>query len=97
MPAVRMISVWPIASTPTTITCCRISEKFWPVRKRSLCEAKKTHASSSAMNGPSVDTGGRCSSTPCHPVPLVATVEWTLPTTSSPKGPGAWPGLWSER
>ena len=28
MPAVRMISVWPIAITPTTITCCRISDKF---------------------------------------------------------------------
>ena len=28
MPAVRMISVWPIASVPTTITCWMISEKF---------------------------------------------------------------------
>ena len=45
MPAVRMIRVWPIAITPTTITCCRISEKFSPVRKRSLCAAKKAHAS----------------------------------------------------
>ena len=52
MPAVRMISVWPMAMTPTTMTCCRISEKFSPLRKRSLCVAKKTHASSSAMNGP---------------------------------------------
>ena len=34
-----------------------------PVRKRSVWEAKKMQASSSAMNGPSVDTGGRCSST----------------------------------
>ena len=30
MPAVRMISVWPIASVPITITCWKISEKFWP-------------------------------------------------------------------
>ena len=28
MPAVRMISVWPIASVPITITCWKISEKF---------------------------------------------------------------------
>ena len=28
MPAVRMISVWPMASVPTTITCWMISEKF---------------------------------------------------------------------
>ena len=26
IPAVRITSVWPIARTPTTITCCRISE-----------------------------------------------------------------------
>ena len=58
MPAVRMISVWPIAITPTTITCCRISEKFSPLRKRSVCVAKKTQASSSAMKGPSVPSGG---------------------------------------
>ena len=36
MPAVRMISVWPMAMTPTTITCCRISEKFSPLKKRSV-------------------------------------------------------------
>ena len=41
-----------MAMTPTTITCCRISEKFSPVRKRSVCVAKKTQASSRAMNGP---------------------------------------------
>ncbi len=28
MPAVRMITVCPMAMTPTTITCCRMSEKF---------------------------------------------------------------------
>ncbi len=26
MPAVRMISVWPIARAPTTATCCMISD-----------------------------------------------------------------------
>jgi hypothetical protein len=36
MPAVSTISVWPIAITPTTITCCRISERFSPVRKVGL-------------------------------------------------------------
>ena len=54
MPAVRMTSVWPMAMTPTTITCCRMSEKLPPVRKRSDCDAKKPQATSSAMNGPSV-------------------------------------------
>ena len=34
MPVVRMTSVWPIASTPTTITCCRIREKLGPERNR---------------------------------------------------------------
>ena len=48
MPAVRMIRVCPMAMTPTTITCCRMSEKFWPVRKRSVCDAKNAHAASSA-------------------------------------------------
>ena len=72
MPAVRMMSVCPMASTPTTMTCCRISEKFWPERNRSLCVAKKAHAASSAMNGPSVDSGGRCSMTACHPLPPLA-------------------------
>jgi hypothetical protein len=28
MPAVRITNVWPIASTPTTITCWRTSERF---------------------------------------------------------------------
>ena len=58
MPAVRMISVCPMAMTPTTITCCRMSAKFWLVRKRSLWVAKKTQASSRATKGPSVPIGG---------------------------------------
>ena len=49
-----------MARTPTTMTCCRISEKFWPVRNRSLCVAKKAHARRSAMNGPSAASGGLC-------------------------------------
>ena len=53
MPAVRMISVWPIAITPTTITCCRISDRFSPLKKRSVVKAKKMQAISSAMKGPS--------------------------------------------
>jgi len=58
MPAVRMISVWPIAIVPTTITCCRISEKFCTDRKRSLWVLKKITASSSAITGPRVASGG---------------------------------------
>ncbi len=53
MPAVRMISVWPIASVPITITCWKISEKFWPERKRSLWVVKKMQTASSAISGPS--------------------------------------------
>src|SRR6218665_1040664 len=62
MPAVRITSVWPIAITATTMTCCRISEKFCADKKRSLCEAKKAQARISAMKGPSVASvtcGGR--------------------------------------
>src|SRR6218665_2213743 len=62
MPAVRITSVWPIAITATTMTCCRISEKFCAEKKRSLCEEKKAQARISAMKGPSVASvtcGGR--------------------------------------
>ncbi|MNN29102.1 hypothetical protein D3C81_1426920 [compost metagenome] len=59
MPAVRMIRVWPMAMMPTTMTCCKIREKFWLLRKRSLCDAKKTQAASRAMTGPSLESGGR--------------------------------------
>ena len=53
MPAVRMISVWPMASVPMTITCWMINEKFWPVRNRSDCVAKNAHTTTSAISGPS--------------------------------------------
>ena len=53
MPAVRMISVWPMASVPITITCWMISEKFSVVRNRDDCVQKKRQAMSSANNGPS--------------------------------------------
>jgi hypothetical protein len=59
MPAVRMISVWPIAMTPTTMTCCRISEKLPADRKRSDWNEKNTQAASRASSGPSVAIGGR--------------------------------------
>ena len=61
MPAVRMIRVWPMAITPTTITCCRISEKFWPLKNCSVVAPKKAQAMINAMNGPSWLIGGnRC-------------------------------------
>jgi hypothetical protein len=56
MPAVRMISVWPMASVPTTITCWSTSERFEPDRKRSDLMEKKTTAIASASNGPATDT-----------------------------------------
>src|SRR6478736_3103816 len=58
MPAVRMIRVWPIAITPTTVTCCRISEKFSPLKNWSVVKPKATQAISRAMNGPSCPIGG---------------------------------------
>ena len=45
IPAVRITSVWPIASTPTTITCCSTSERFWAWRKRSVLTEKNAIAS----------------------------------------------------
>src|SRR5262245_609187 len=60
MPAVRMTIVWPMAITPTTITCCRISEMFGPVRNRSVWNAKNTQARRSARIGPDVGMLGRC-------------------------------------
>ena len=62
IPAVRMIRVCPMAMTLTTITCCRMSEKFCPVRKRSVCDAKNAQAASSARSGPNVAIGGMRSS-----------------------------------
>src|SRR5476649_641104 len=59
MPAVSMISVWPMAMTPTTITCCKISEKFWPLKKRSDSSEKNRPAASRAKTGPSTVTAGR--------------------------------------
>ena len=56
MPAVRMISVWPIASVPITITCWRISEKFVGSRNWSDCVVKNAHANSRANSGPSCAT-----------------------------------------
>src|SRR3990172_1935999 len=64
IPPVRMTSVWPMASVPTTITCCKMSEKFALVRKRSVCVAKKTHARSSAAAGPRIGTPRRRSTIP---------------------------------
>src|SRR6266511_5394670 len=55
IPAVRMMSVWPIARVPTTITCCTTSDRLPPVRNRDDWAVKKTTASSSAMIGPRVE------------------------------------------
>ena len=63
MPAVRMTSVWPMAITPTTITCCRISAKFAPEKKLSVVSPNTAQATARAMKGPSCDSGGRRSLT----------------------------------
>jgi hypothetical protein len=57
MPAVRMISVWPMAMTPTTITCCRISEKFSPVKKRSVVVPKIAQATDQRDEGAELADG----------------------------------------
>src|SRR5258708_3667104 len=80
-----MISVWPMAMTPTTITCCRISEKFWPLRKRSDWDAKNTHAASSAITGPKRAMGGMCSSMPRSPVRALAVVSTDIEIVANPK------------
>src|SRR5262249_21485200 len=77
IPAARMTTVCPMATTPTTITCCSISDKLWPDRKRSDWNAKNAHASASAMNDPNVATDGRCSTRPRGPAVAVAAV-WVL-------------------
>ena len=57
IPAVRMMRVWPMASTPTTMTCCTTSDRFSPVRKRSDWVAKNRQAAASAIQGPSAPQG----------------------------------------
>jgi hypothetical protein len=52
IPAVRITNVWPIASTPTTITCWSTSERFCVCRKRSLFKEKNAMVSRSAIRGP---------------------------------------------
>src|SRR3977135_4197211 len=55
MPAVRMIRVCPIASTPTSTVCWRISERFGPWRNWSDCSEKKIIASARAPSGPEIE------------------------------------------
>ena len=43
MPAVRMISVCPTASEPTTATCCRMIEMFCGRKKRPLSRPNTMH------------------------------------------------------
>ena len=54
MPAVRTMSVCPIASVPTSTDCWRMSERFGPRRNRFDSKEKNATASRSAANGPSV-------------------------------------------
>ena len=50
-----------MAITPTTMTCAKMSEKFWVLKKRSLWLAKNTQANTSAISGPKVPMGGSLS------------------------------------
>ena len=59
MPAVRITSVWPIASTPVTITCCSTSERFWPCRNWPDLALKNAIARSRATSGPIVEIPAR--------------------------------------
>src|SRR5512143_2134277 len=47
-----------MAITPTTITCCRISDRFSAPKKRSVVTEKNAQAIVRAMNGPSWPIGG---------------------------------------
>ena len=51
MPAVRMMSVWAMASVPTTATCCVMSERFAGFRKRSLSRPNTITETTSTMAG----------------------------------------------
>ena len=79
MPAVRMISVWAMAITPTNDACCKISEKVLSVRKRGDWVVKKAQAISSAISGPRVLRLGNWN----RRGPLaVLTVGWVIVTSS---------------
>ena len=85
MPAVRMMSVMPMANTPTTITCCVIRERFSPVKKRSDCVAKKRQAAARAIHGPSTFHGRFL---------IACFILCTLSLNQLTSCPSTWPGLW---
>ena len=86
MPAVRMISVWPMASVPTTMTCWMISEKFAGSRKRSDCVVKNAQARSSAISGPSCATRSPETFGIARPSPPpdVGGADWPPPSPPEP-------------
>ena len=86
MPAVRMISVWPMASVPITITCWMISEKFAGSRNRSDCVVKKMQASISAISGPSCATRSPETFGIARPPssPDVGGADWPPPSAPAP-------------
>src|SRR3569833_3083085 len=56
MPAVRITTVWPTASVPSSITCWTTRDRLPPVRNRSVLSEKNTQASRRATRGPTVGT-----------------------------------------
>ena len=57
IPAVKIISVCPMANKPTTMTCCNTKDKLSPVKNLSDWLAKNRQAAASAIQGPSAFQG----------------------------------------
>ena len=87
-PAVRMTSVWPIAITPTTITCCSTSDRLSPVRKRSLrageegaCGEQREQRAERPGSGTAASVHVRSLLSPKHSFMPVATSLLSTPLT----------------
>src|SRR6516225_1772616 len=89
MPAVRMMSVWPMARTPTTISCCRMSEKFCSDRKRADCVAKKMQVRTSACSGASTGPIGAIRSRRSGEIASDARVSVVVSSALAPAHRGA--------
>ena len=86
MPAVRITSVWPIARTPTTITCWSTSERFWASRKRSDLSEKNAIARRSAMSGPTVGARSTAHAPGGRSRPPVSSAEVSVVVTVGSEG-----------
>ena len=80
MPAIRMMSVCPMARTAVYEICCRISEKLVPEKKRGDWVENTITAISSATSGPRVLRLGSCKRRGGGAV--VAGAGWVILTSS---------------